>query len=81
MGKRLELRKFRAGLDLTQEEMATRMGIGRNAYSDVESGSRNGTMAFWVKLQKTFNIPDERMWGFINEKNAQDGAGQIRQEN
>lgn len=59
---RTALKQFRIGLHLKQSEMAKKMGVGRTVYGYVERGVRNGTIEFWNKLQKAFNVPDEQMW-------------------
>ena len=59
---RTALKQFRIGLHLKQSEMAKKMGVGRTVYGYVERGERDGTIEFWNKLQRAFNVPDERMW-------------------
>lgn len=51
---------FRHGMRLSQAEMAQRIGCSRATYSSIECGARNGTMTFWNKLQKAFNLTDEK---------------------
>lgn len=55
---RNNLYMFRHSMKLSQFEMAQRIGCSRATYSSIESGSRNGTMTFWNKLQKAFNLTD-----------------------
>ena len=59
---RTALKLFRIGLHLTQAEMAEKMGVDRTLYGYVERGVRDGSISFWNRLQKTFDIPDEEMW-------------------
>lgn len=59
---RTNLKCFRVKQNLTQEEMADRIGCGRCGYATIEQGTRNGRDHFWASLQKAFNIPDEEMW-------------------
>ena len=63
MGKRIELKKFRVGLQLTQQEVANRLNVSRATYIAIENGDRNGTLDFWRKLQTEFAIPDAEIWG------------------
>ena len=62
MGKRLNLKQFRVGMNLTQAEFAEKMGVTRSRYQQVESGVRFGEWDFWKRLQDAFCIPDEKMW-------------------
>ena len=59
---RKKLKLFRVEKDLTQGEMAEKIGCSRAAYCGIESGSRDGKQAFWEDLQKAFDIPDSEMW-------------------
>lgn len=49
---------FRHSLKLSQSEIAEKIGCSRATYSSIESGKRNGSMTFWLKLQKAFNVSD-----------------------
>lgn len=55
---RKKLYMFRHSMKLSQSEMAQRIGCSRATYSSIECGSRNGTMTFWNKLQRAFNLSD-----------------------
>ena len=59
---RTNLKVFRVKLNLTQDEMADKIGYTRQSYSAIEAGERNGRDAFWNTLQEAFNIPDDEMW-------------------
>ena len=61
--KRKNLKLFRVQHDLTQVQMAKILGVCKATYNFVECGKRQGTPEFWQRLQKEFNVPDERMWG------------------
>jgi DNA-binding XRE family transcriptional regulator len=43
---------------LSQSQIAEIIGCSRATYSSIETGTRNGTMTFWRKLQAAFNIAD-----------------------
>lgn len=62
---RTNLKILRVKNNLTQEEMANRIGCTRTTYSSIEKGERNGRQSFWVNLQKAFDIPDNELWGYI----------------
>ncbi len=59
---RVNLKCFRVKQQLTQEEMAEKIGVIRCTYAAIENGTRNGRDHFWNALQNAFNIPDEDMW-------------------
>lgn len=61
--KRLNLKIFRIRQNMTQDDMARRIGCDRATYSAVETGARNPSVEFFMDLQKAFNVPDEEMWG------------------
>lgn len=56
---------FRHGMRLSQREMAEKIGCSRVTYSYIESGARDGRMAFWKKLQTVFGITDEEIGGLM----------------
>lgn len=59
---RKNLKIFRVKNDLTQEEIAKKIGCTRASYQAIESGQREGRQAFWNDLQNVFHIPDSEMW-------------------
>lgn len=69
MADRRNLIIFRAEQGLNQQEMAKRIGVSRATYSEIENAKRSCSFAFLKKLQKAFNIADEKMWSLtkINE--------------
>lgn len=66
--KRIKLKMFRTSLDLSQEDMAKVLGVSRSQYSQIENGKRDGTLSFWKKLQRVFDISDEDMWALAKRK-------------
>lgn len=71
MGKRLKLKAFRVERGLNQFEMADKLHCSRATYAGIEAGTRGGGFWFWLKLQRTFNIPDERMWGLTKDNESE----------
>ncbi len=69
--KRLKLKAFRAGLGLSQEQMADKLGCSRGRYAGIEAGRRNGDQNFWSNFQKTFNIPNNKMWELMSAKEGE----------
>lgn len=48
--------------DLSQQEMADKLGVARQTYGDIENGNASGSMKFWEAFQVEFSIPDAEMW-------------------
>lgn len=65
---RTNLKLFRVKQCLSQDEIAAKIGCTRATYSSVESGKRDGRLAFWHDLQKAFNIPDSAMWALLRNE-------------
>ena len=65
MEKRIKLKQYRVGLDISQQEMSDRLGVSRTQYVLIENGHRHGTLHFWQRMQDTFGIPDSDMWGMM----------------
>lgn len=59
---RKELKILRVENDLTQAQMAKKLGIALSTYNLIENGKRGGNKQLWIKLKNTFNVSDERMW-------------------
>ena len=60
--KRNNLYILRCKHQLTQAEIAAKIGVSRLTYSYVEQGERSGNQAFWEAIQRIFNVPDEEMY-------------------
>ena len=52
----MALRGFRGKEELTQEELADRLGVSQNAISEMESGKRSISKAMAVRLGEIFDI-------------------------
>ena len=65
---RTELKVLRTRHKMTQGEFADKLGLNRANYAMIEIGKRNGTMAFWNKIQTTFNIPENDMWSLMKNE-------------
>lgn len=62
---RTNLKLFRVKMMLSQDEIAEKIGCTRATYSSIESGKRDGRLAFWNDLQKAFGIADADMWALL----------------
>lgn len=62
MAKRIKLKQFRIGVDLTQSEMADKCKVDRATYGLIELGKRHGTPEFWLNLKSEFNLSPDKVW-------------------
>ena len=69
--KSLKILRVRRGL--TQEEMARKLTMSRQAYAKIENGQGDGNITFWSKVQRIFDISSEEMWDLINDR-QEEGA-------
>lgn len=60
-GKRL--REVRKSKKITQQELADRLGIKRNTYSDWENGKTEPTFEILVKLADLFDVSLDWLFG------------------
>ena len=58
---RTNLKVFRVKHNLTQEEIASRIGCIRPTYSAIENGKREGRKTFWGDLQMAFGLTDDEI--------------------
>jgi transcriptional regulator with XRE-family HTH domain len=57
----LNVRKFRAARDLSQEELAFECGLHRTYVSGVERGVRNPTVVVLEKISKALKVGASRL--------------------
>lgn len=82
---RLNLKVFRIKHKLTQAKFAEKVGVSRQNYRMIEKGERSGDLqGFWNSLQKSFNVPDEKMFALTKIEEGEkdqceetDGASQL----
>lgn len=48
--------------NLTQKQMADKIGISVGAYSLIESGKRVGSARTWLRIQALFGLTDAEVW-------------------
>lgn len=65
---RTELKVLRVKNNLTQKDIATKLGISYPTYNLIEQGKRKGSTDFWRKMQKLFNLSDAEMWQLYSNK-------------
>ena len=59
--------RYRNG-DLTQREMAQKIGIAEGSYSLIENGKRHGSNRTWRRIQELFGLSDAEVWQLQNQK-------------
>lgn len=57
------LREVRKSKKITQQELADRLGIKRNTYSDWENGKTEPTFEILVKLADLFDVSLDWLFG------------------
>lgn len=61
--KNLKLKAARAGLDLSQDDLAKMVGVSRQTISSVEKGDYNPTINLCIAICKALNKTlDELFW-------------------
>ena len=66
---RVNLKCLRVQHDLTQDQMAERLGVTRTTYNLIENGKSKGSVDFWLTLKREFPEAD------ITEMTKQKGTG------
>lgn len=56
-----ELKILRVKNELTQEQMAKKLGLSHPNYQMIESGKRKGKISFWKKVYETFEVSAEEI--------------------
>lgn len=55
------LKRARKEKNLTQQQMAEKLGIGIRQYQRIEAGSSNGSFEIWDALEDTLGIHQRRL--------------------
>lgn len=58
----LALVNLRKEKNMSQEHLARSIGFTRQYVARVESGESEGKRAFWLAIQRVFDVPDDKMW-------------------
>lgn len=66
--RRTNLKIFRIKHNLTQNNIAQKIGCGRDAYNAIENGMRNPSYEFIEKLQAAFDIPNADVWELLERE-------------
>lgn len=60
--RRINLKKFRIGLDLKSKEMAEATSISKEHYSNIELGKSDPSYEYIENFEKTFNVDVKDVW-------------------
>ena len=69
------LKVFRAEHDLTQEDVASRLGVTRQTISAIEKGKYNPSLLLAYKIAREFEVPIEEMFKFEEDFSAESTNG------
>lgn len=62
---RRKLKKRRLELGFTQKQMASKIGIARTTYTNIELGNKNPSLELAIKIKKVLHIKNDDF--FTNE--------------
>lgn len=64
MAKNLKLKSARAALDMSQQELAEKVGVSRQTVNAIEKGDYNPTLKLCIDICKALGKTlDELFWG------------------
>ena len=62
---RLKLKEIRINRNLTQEDIASKLGIDRATYTNIELGNRNPSLEVALKIKQVLRYKNDDI--FLNE--------------
>ena len=60
--KNLKLKAARAGMDMSQDDLAKKVGVSRQTISSVEKGDYNPTLSLCVAIARELNQTLDRLF-------------------
>lgn len=54
--------------NMTQSDVAEKIGISLSLYNLIENGKRVGSIETWKKIQKLFSLSDKEMWSIMKDE-------------
>lgn len=67
VAKNNALYQLRVNRRWSQATVTQKAGIPISTYQLIEQGKNEGKPSTWLKIQKLYNIPDEKMWQIIKQ--------------
>lgn len=72
-GVRSEVRKYRfLGGEMTQEQLAARVGVSRQTIIAIEKGKYNPSVGLAIRIARVFAVPVEAIFGFADDERVWD---------
>ena len=65
---RNDLKVLRVKHQLTQQQLADKLGVSVVTYNLIEQGKRQGSKDFWQGIQKAFSLTAAEMWQLYTNK-------------
>ena len=53
--------------NMTQSDVAEKIGISLSLYNLIENGKRVGSIETWKKIQELFSLSDKEMWSLMKD--------------
>lgn len=72
------LRLIRVYHDMTQKEVATKVGVSKSYVSDLEAGNKKVTLEVLEKYSRAFNIPVSSLMLFAERAEKRDFVDDVR---
>jgi len=63
-GFRCELKKYRGLMDMTQEQLAEKVGVRRETIIRLEKAQYNPSLKLAIDISKTLNVPIDKLFIF-----------------
>lgn len=54
--------------NMTQSDVAEKIGISLSLYNLIENGKRVGSIETWKKIQELFSLSDKEMWSIMKDE-------------
>lgn len=67
MGLKTRIKEYRARIDLTQEELAKRVGVRRETIIHIERGKYNPSLKLALDIARELNAAVEEIFSFTDE--------------
>jgi putative transcriptional regulator len=69
IGNNIRVLRFHAN-EMTQQELADKTGVTRQTIVAIEQGKYSPSLELAFRISRVFNMPLEKVFSYIDEKNA-----------
>ena len=66
MKLRTKIKEYRAKYDMTQKDLAMRVGVRRETIGNLENGNYNPSLKLAFDISKVFNITIEEIFEYVD---------------